>query len=111
MIPEMYQQLIKLCADAQAGVTTSFNTDLLDSTHKDSFFATFKDYKTETGVSRRMSNQQPDTQPIWLAKGPMGMGLQIDKNGHNIAFTGGTGILVFLDIVTMLLLSACRTVK
>ena len=38
----------------------------------------------------------------------MGMGLQIDKNGHNFAFVGGTGILVFLDIVAMLLLQECN---
>lgn len=38
----------------------------------------------------------------------MGLGLQIDQNGHNIAFTGGTGILVFLDLVAMLLLQACE---
>ena len=111
MIPEVYQQLIKLCADTQNGTPTTFNTDLLNSTHKDSFYVTFKDYQTKTGVSRRMGNQSPDTQPVWFAKGPMGMGLQINKNGHNIAFTGGTGILVFLDIVAMLLLSACRAVK
>lgn len=35
------------------------------------------------------------------------MGLQLDNNGHNIAFTGGTGILVFLDVVAMVLLDAC----
>jgi len=34
----------------------------------------------------------------------MGMGLQIDKNAHNIAFAGGTGILVFLDLVAQLVL-------
>lgn len=37
----------------------------------------------------------------------MGIGLCLDKNGHNIAFTGGTGILVFLDVVAMILLQAC----
>lgn len=37
----------------------------------------------------------------------MGAGLHIDTDGHNIAFTGGTGILVFLDLVAMLLLDAC----
>lgn len=35
------------------------------------------------------------------------MGLQLDKDGHNIAFTGGTGILVFLDVVAMILLYVC----
>ena len=36
------------------------------------------------------------------------MGLQLDKDGHNVAFTGGTGILVFLDVVAMILLHACE---
>ena len=34
----------------------------------------------------------------------MGMGLDINKNGHNIAFVGGTGILVFLDLVANIVL-------
>jgi hypothetical protein len=29
----------------------------------------------------------------------MGMGLDIDVDGLNVAFTGGTGILVFLDLL------------
>ncbi len=32
------------------------------------------------------------------------MGLEVDKDGHNVVFTGGTGILVFLDIVAMIAL-------
>lgn len=38
----------------------------------------------------------------------MGMGLGIQNEGHHIAFTGGTGILVFLDLVAMLVLSLCK---
>lgn len=38
----------------------------------------------------------------------MGTGLCLDNNGHNIAFTAGTGVLVFLDIVAMILLQACN---
>jgi hypothetical protein len=34
----------------------------------------------------------------------MGLGLDVDENGHNIVFCGGTGILVFLDLVAKLLL-------
>ena len=37
----------------------------------------------------------------------MGMGLSLDTNGHNIAFAGGTGVLVFLDLVAMILLQNC----
>jgi hypothetical protein len=34
----------------------------------------------------------------------MGLGLDVDVNGHNVVFCGGTGILVFLDLVAKLLL-------
>jgi len=37
----------------------------------------------------------------------MGMGLDIQKEGHHIAFAGGTGALVFLDLVAMLVLKLC----
>ena len=39
------------------------------------------------------------------------MGLSINTNGHNIVFTGGTGILVFLDIVAKLVLQNCNNVR
>lgn len=36
-------------------------------------------------------------------KGPMGKGLLIEKEGIHIAFTGGTGSLLFLDLVAHLI--------
>ena len=38
----------------------------------------------------------------------MGLGLSLDTNGHNIVFCGGTGILVFLDLVARLVLQNCQ---
>lgn len=35
----------------------------------------------------------------------MGLGLQLCNDGHNIVFAGGTGILVFLDVVGKMILS------
>ena len=40
-------------------------------------------------------------------KGPVGMGLQMEPSGTHIAFCGGTGVLVFLDLVAHLLLKNC----
>ena len=37
----------------------------------------------------------------------MGMGVNLDKDGHNVVFCGGTGSLVFLDIVARLVLLNC----
>ena len=36
----------------------------------------------------------------------MGMGLRVGYNGVHIAFCAGTGILVFLDLVSTLLIKA-----
>ena len=36
-------------------------------------------------------------------KGPMGMGLQIYPTGVHIAYTAGTGCLVFMDLVAYLI--------
>jgi hypothetical protein len=46
----------------------------------------------------------------WYVKGPMGMGLSVNADGHNVAFCGGTGILVFLDLVAMLAMHNCGAV-
>ena len=40
----------------------------------------------------------------------MGAGLEIDTNGHNIAFLGGTGILTILDVVARLALFLCEAI-
>ena len=40
---------------------------------------------------------------IFLIKGPLGRGLQIEETGVHVAFCGGTGLLVFIDLVTHLI--------
>lgn len=34
----------------------------------------------------------------------MGKGLNLDLNGHNVAYSAGTGVLVFIDLVGQLIL-------
>ena len=41
---------------------------------------------------------------IYEIKGPMGSGLACSQTGRHIAYTAGTGILVFLDLVAYLVL-------
>lgn len=43
---------------------------------------------------------------VFNIKGPMGKGLCIEESGVHIAFCAGTGVLVFLDLVSHLLLRA-----
>lgn len=37
------------------------------------------------------------------------MGANVDKDGHNIIFAGGTGILVYLDIIAMMVIQTCAS--
>ena len=43
---------------------------------------------------------------VFNLKGPMGKGLCIEDHGVHVAFCAGTGVLVFLDLVSHLLLRA-----
>ena len=43
---------------------------------------------------------------MFNCKGPMGKGLCIEESGVHVAFCAGTGVLVFLDLVSHLLLRA-----
>ncbi len=44
-----------------------------------------------------------DEQEKFIMSGPMGKGLMIEEKGTHIAFTAGTGCLIFLDLVAYLL--------
>jgi len=52
------------------------------------------------------SIQHCDEHAVFNIKGPMGKGLCIEESGVHVAFCGGTGVLVFLDLVSHLLLRA-----
>ena len=41
---------------------------------------------------------------VFRIKGPLGRGLQIEQGGVHVAFCGGTGLLVFIDLVAHLIL-------
>ena len=51
------------------------------------------------GPNLSVNQGSPNSSNSWFVKGPLGMGLEINPNGHNFAFCGGTGVLVFLDLV------------
>ena len=77
----------------------------MNSEDTDSIYLTCKDYKTIKGVASYLNKKDKLNDPkAWYVKGPMGMGLNLNMNGHNIVFTGGTGILVFLDLIAVMIL-------
>jgi len=74
---------------------------LTNNQNSDFINLTAKDYHTPKGVASQLHLTKNDDD-IYYVKGPMGIGLDLDPNGLNICFTGGTGILVVLDAVAML---------
>ena len=61
-------------------------------------YLTVKNYKSEKGVSMKFFENYKTK---FNVKGPMGKGLGITANssGTHMAFTAGTGILVFIDLI------------
>ena len=41
---------------------------------------------------------------VFNIKGPMGKGLCMEESGVHVAFCAGTGVLVFLDLISHLLM-------
>lgn len=79
----------------------------LNSADTNSIYFTCKDYKTVRGVASQINDQELKAGDDWYVKGPIGMGIDVNTDGHNIIFAGGTGILVFLDIVAMMVVQNC----
>lgn len=67
-----------------------------------------KNYNQPFGVSTKVFNAKVSTDTFKI-KGPMGRGLMIKPHGVHVAFTAGTGALVFLDLVARIILSNTRS--
>jgi|688.fasta_scaffold170733_4 hypothetical protein len=63
-----------------------------------------KNYKKPSGVSTKVFNAKASTDTFKI-KGPMGRGLMLQPHGVHVAFSAGTGALVFLDLVARIILS------
>eukprot|EP00347_Sterkiella_histriomuscorum_P019560 403341168 len=73
---------------------------------------TIKNYNTEGGLSKRIfDDTQGNKNVILTCQGPMGIGLDIKRSGTHIAFTGGTGCLVFIDLVAHLIRKSLGMLK
>lgn len=61
---------------------------------------TIKNYNLDNGLSKILHNDNGGK--LLNLKGPMGKGLAMKRKGTHIAFSAGTGALLFLDLVTHL---------
>ena len=109
MRPSLLAALRKIGHDKSVNYQND-NTDeilwLLDEKDQNSIDLTVKDYQTDPeGLSGRLHRPESADETYYI-KGPMGMGLRVGYTGVHIAFCAGTGILVFLDLVSTLLIKA-----
>lgn len=66
---------------------------------------TLKDYKVKTGVATRICSHDlsTPTKSRYKITGPLGKGLNVKPSGVHIAFSAGTGALVYIDLVAYLI--------
>jgi hypothetical protein len=96
MIPSVYEQLCSLGGEDKLDLET-----ITDAAESSGIHLTAKTYQSTTGVATKLYD---DSAKDYVIKGPIGKGCNFRKEGAHVAFAGGTGILVYLDIVARLLL-------
>ena len=103
-----YQAHLELIASALRGDSSTPSVDRssiykVSGSTSSSFTVTVKNYNMAKGLSKRLT-EAADTH--YEVQGPMGKGLGIYPEGTHIAFTAGTGSLVFMDLVAHLIRKA-----
>lgn len=99
MRPNVYKGYVDELKKALAGETATSNPDFISATLTDNLVLTLKKYDVPDALSKHMCEVQGEQE--YIVHGPYGKGLNIDptKPGTYIAFTAGTGNLVFVDTV------------
>lgn len=105
-----YLQYVAALAKANKDENVTDEMIAVRSTQEDlSFSVTAKNYKMKRGLSIKLNEASLDK--AYEIQGPMGQGLQIPTEGTCIAFTGGTGSLVFIDLVAHLVRKNLKLLK
>lgn len=80
----------------------------MQNANQENLCLTLKRYGMTDGVSKLIHDTSTDQLLMdnanFRIKGPMGKGLSIPSNGRCVAISGGTGVLVFIDLVAHLIL-------
>ena len=105
--PKVYNEYLWALQYAIEGKEPKFNMKkYLDDKKADEFQVVIKNYDNPKGLSQKLT--KADASIEYEIKGPLGKGLNPFSNGIHIAFTGGTGILPFIDLVAHLARKALK---
>mmetsp|Transcript_4732 Transcript_4732/g.8087 ORF Transcript_4732/g.8087 Transcript_4732/m.8087 type:complete len:115 (+) Transcript_4732:1113-1457(+) len=104
MRTDVYHNLIALASDADNEQALQTISSVVSQGNQKDLCLTIKNYGFEKGLSRFVHEDILSRQQVFQINGPLGRGLNISQSGLHVAFTGGTGILVFIDIVAQIIL-------
>ncbi|CDW75650.1 cytochrome b5-like heme steroid binding domain containing protein [Stylonychia lemnae] len=103
LLPEAYSEYLRVIEEFTEEPSKSllFNEKLINEVAKNRIPLTIKNYKQPRGLSQMIHTEKAGEK--YMIKGPLGKGLEIHFSGVHLAFTAGTGCLVFLDLVAHLI--------
>jgi len=114
LTPDIYTELMKLAKikTADGDLCPEINKDILmNSIERNGCWLSYKNYKAKTGVATAMKRARTSEGVGCFinfgCQGPVGKGLGLDLEnleGLHVAFTAGTGSLVFIDLVARIFL-------
>ena len=120
MRKEFYEALVNAVLswkEDASSTETKFDSSLLSTKEVNSINLTIKNYNLKSGLSHRFFNDNttpsttaeadPRHKQQYQIMGPIGkgLGLTTKSEGTFLAFSAGTGVLVFIDLVAKMLLT------
>ena len=101
MKTDAYQQYVGLINQYKEGDTLTFDEKVLPENQEEAEVVfVSKNYKQRGGLSQRIHETPNDLCQI---KAQLGKGLGLKNEGTHIAFVAGTGVLVFVDLIALML--------
>jgi hypothetical protein len=103
MKPDTYKEYLNAINQFKnKAAQISFNDRVLvENSGSNEIIFTAKNYNIVGGLSQLMHTAGQNER--YEVKALLGKGLNLQKDGVHVAFTGGTGILVFVDLVALLI--------
>lgn len=107
MRKDIYNNLIKLCnkPTLEEGAKAAYEVAAcIKKANEDSVCLTIKNYRIKYGLSSFIFDDINKGFQLYEIQGPLGPGLNIQTKGIHAAFSAGTGVLVFIDLVAHLII-------
>lgn len=106
MRKNIYESLLKIGKQPEnSAAEIRFIKHAINVYNSNGVCLSIKAYEENTGLSSFIfNNAKNNGKHIFECKGPMGSGLACSQTGKHVAYSAGTGVLVFLDLVAYLVI-------